>query len=112
LRHKNNKDEIKRTIDMLLPLLKSKTLTTLTTMVIALGSFGKDAAYISDYVIPFIEHQDDVLRSNAMHALSVISVGHGKTITTLRDLLSKQTPSSDPYTATRIYWVLERIERV
>lgn len=111
MRHKKNKDEIRRTIDLLLPLLKSNSETTLTKTIIALGEFGKDAAFAAELVIPFVEHQDEVLRSAAMHALSVIAPGHAKTIATLRELLSKQTVSSDPYTPSRVYWVLERIER-
>lgn len=110
-RHRDDKEEIRRTIDNLLRLLKSKSLSTLTTTVIAIGTFGRDAAYAAEHILPFIEHADDVLRSAAMHTLAEIAFGAKAIISSLRAMLPKQTVTSDPYTTCRVYWVLERIER-
>lgn len=110
-RHRDDKAEIRRTIDNLVRLLQSKSLSTLTTTVIAIGTFGRDAAYVSDHLLPFVEHSDDTLRSASMHTLAEIAFGVKSASVSLRARLKEQSVTSDPYASARIYWVLERIER-
>lgn len=111
-RHSKNREEDKKRLQELLLFLESPSLATRISTVKDIGALGSVAIPAAKLLIPLVENLEDDLRNAAIHALVSIGYGSKRVAKAVRgQLLDEEAPYQDPYTRTRAYWILERIEK-
>lgn len=108
--HRQNREDDKRRLQELLLFLESPSLATRIATVKDIGALGSVGIPAAKQLVPLISDIDDDLRNAAI--LALVSIGHGskRVAKAVRGLLDDESPDQDPYTRTRAYWILERIE--
>lgn len=105
--HKKNKEVIKKAIAAALRKLKGKKSSTKIDALKDLSSFGEHAAHTAEFILPFVEDEDDSVIAVALQALVDIGYESPDTRHLVRMTLLK---SENHYVRCRGYWILERIE--
>ena len=109
-KHSDNKSEVRKKVRALLPRLRGKRPSTKIKAMQELGALGPQASFTAASLLSFVEDPDDLVRSAAMWALAEIGFGDVSVSKAVRELLTQDTPGRDPYTRSRVYWILEHIE--
>lgn len=108
-RHRRNREDDKKKLKEIIPFLESGLLAVRIATIKEVGTFGSSAISAAPLLLPFVSDSDETIRTTAMQSL--VDIGHGskRVAKAVRSLL-QESPTADPYTKVRAYWILERIE--
>jgi hypothetical protein len=109
-KHKLNKAEAVKKLETLLLGLDSPKESDIVHSLREIAILGRFGASAFHRIMPLVYSSDEFMRTEAMYTLVAIGMKNKHIAEALRSLLSKSDPLQDPYFASRIYWILERIE--